>query len=160
MKIEVAIRPATPADAPAILAHLQEAYAALFLKNKLCTVNDEDASATIAAGIEGKEACALVATDDKGKLLALAIGLLAPQPLNFSFVMAMTLAFWVAPPMRKSGLGTKLAAALEEWAKGAGAGAFVLGHVRGPFDSAMGRLCKRRGMVPSESVYVKRIGAA
>jgi GNAT superfamily N-acetyltransferase len=154
------IRKATPEDAPSILKHLQESYVSAYSKNQMFTVNDEDASSTIAAAIEGKGACALVATDDKGALLALAIGVLSPQLLNFAFQMAVTLAFWVAPAQRKTGLGTKLAEELEAWAKDAGAGAFVLGHTRGPFDSAMGRLCKRRGMVPGEAVYVKKLGVS
>jgi len=158
MSHEVKIRPATLSDAPAILKHVQTTYENAFPKNKMFSVDAEHASSTIAAAIDGKEACALVATDDKGVLLALAIGVLSPSLFNFDFLTLYTLIFWVSPETRKSGVGTLLAKSLESWGAGKGAGAFAISNTRGSFDSAMGRLCKRVGMHPKELMFIKRVG--
>jgi hypothetical protein len=153
------LRPAMLEDGPVLLSMVRALHDATNT-DRYFTLDESDAAQVIAASIDTEQACALVAVADPNPTpVAAIIGAIASPPFNQKFRLAQEFVLWVQPNYRKSGVAGMLAAAFEKWAAERKADAVVLGFTHGCSESAMGRVCKRRGMLPMESVYIKRLGA-
>jgi GNAT superfamily N-acetyltransferase len=156
----VNLRPATLEDGPALLAMVRALHDAT-KTDRYFELNEDDAAQVIAGSIDNEQACALVAVTGDPKPsppVAAIMGAIASLPFNHEFRIAQEFVLWVQPSYRGRGVAGMLASAFEKWALEKGASAVVLGFTHGCSESAMGRVCKRRGLSPMESVYIKRLG--
>jgi GNAT superfamily N-acetyltransferase len=159
MSSDFHIRPAALSDGPELLAMVRALHDAT-KTDRHFSLDESDAARIIANSIDSDEACALVAVMGHLPSLPIAaiIGAIASPPFNRAFRFAQEFVFWVCPEYRKSGVAGKLAEAFEAWAVEKKVDAVVMGFTAGCSTSAMGRICKRRGLTPMESVYIKRLG--
>lgn len=149
---DIEIRPAVPADVPAIVAmgrrfHAVSPYAAL-------AEYDEDAlEAVFYRMIASKDATIIVAGEDEP---VGCIGLLV-TPLFFAPGMKVCneLFWWVDPEER--GCGMDLATTGEHWARLAGADIFAMSSIAEIEGARVDRLLERRGMTKTETTFMKAL---
>lgn len=98
-----------------------------------------------------------VVAEEGGQIVGFAAGVVYPSIFNPSVLVGQELFWWVEPEHRRGGVGARLMAALESWAKARGAKAFTMLSMHDLDGEAVGALYQRAGYRPLERTYWKVI---
>lgn len=144
------IREAEPGDALAIVSMVGD-----FLKHttygKLLPFNP-DAVADLVAAVIGGAGVVLVA-EIEGRLVGMMAIAALKHPVSDEW-MGEELAWWVSPDHRHGSIGPKLLGRGEDWARQKG---LCMLKMVAPAESVVGMFYERRGYVPIETAYAKRL---
>jgi GNAT superfamily N-acetyltransferase len=150
------IRRATAADTPALVRMACQFIASSPYRD-LVDANPAHQRQAI-AWLLGQQSAALalllVAEGDAGPVGMLAMAIV-PSPVSGALV-ATELAWWLDPAARRGSTGVRLWEQAERWAADHDA---VYVHMVAPHGTAVGAMYQRRGYLPLETVWQKRVAA-
>lgn len=149
-----AIRPATAADLPAILA-MGERFHAEAGWGDIVDFVPADCLGTLQHLLDNPGGILLV-MESAGEVVGMAGGLAHPFYFNHAHRTGQELFFYVAPNARQ-GLGSALLNALEDSAREIGCTSWAMIAVDRLRPAAIGRLYERRGYRAAEHSYIKRL---
>lgn len=149
-----AIRPATPADLPRLVA-MGRAFFDEAQWSDVLRWDDAGAAESLACMVDADNSVMLVA-EAGGHVVGMAAAALCPAWFNPAEMTAQEW-YWYVEPEHRTGHGQALLDALEQAVRTKGARTFTMlavAALRGP---ALDRLYRRRGYRASELTFVKRL---
>lgn len=149
------IRPALLSDIPDVAALGERFHAEAGWPEIAAPYVVEDCAQSLRLMVENPAGILLVA-EAGGHLVGMAGGLAHPFYFNFGHLHGGELFWWVEPGLR-DGTGAALFDALEDAARSIGCLTFSMSAVERLKPELMGRLYTRRGYVPSERSFIKRL---
>lgn len=149
------IRPASPADIPALVEMGREFHREAGWPERV----EFDAASfeeTLWKFLRGEADGFLIVAEFDGEAVGMAAMLFFPFIFNAGVTGSQEL-FWYARPEHRNGAGEALLSAMESIAQARGARTFTMFAVPGLRDAALARLYRRRGYAPAEPSFIRNL---
>jgi GNAT superfamily N-acetyltransferase len=122
------------------------------------TFDEPSLTATLISLTSGVAGGSLLVAEVAGKVVGMAACLVFPFYANHGTLIGQELFWWTNPDHRK-GIGGELLDELEAEAKRKGAKVFISANLAGEHDAAFDRLYRRRGYIPAENTFIRRLSS-
>jgi hypothetical protein len=149
------IRHAVTRDIPELLEMGRDFFASSGL-SKLTEWDDASFASTVNTLASGSVPGRLLVVEQDYALVGMAASIIFPLYCNMNVRLGQEIFWWVAPEHR-NGIGDTLLEELEKDALAQGAVLFMSAALAGLRDKAIARVYSRKGYVPSENTFIRRL---
>ncbi len=147
------IREAVADDIPRLVEMGQAFFTVMGMLEPI-TFDGETFSRALEALIEGDDGAVFVADEDE--VIGFIGGMVFPLFFNARHLTGQEMFWWVDEDRRKGGAGRDLCTALEEWARGKGAGSFTMVALESLRPVAVAAIYERVGYKLTEYHFVRQ----